>query len=97
MWVGYPYRSRMVSLPVLANDQMRVQIIKALSIRFNESYMPLVKTGTDGPEEHIPRPEPFTGIVRVPFPGSYEKDAFFELTHESPTPCRALAINAEAQ
>jgi hypothetical protein len=97
MWVGYPYASRMRSMPVLANDQMKVNIIKTLLIRFNGSYMPRIKTRPDGPEEHIPRSEPFTGIVQVPFPGSYERDAFFELTHDGPTPCRVLAINAEAQ
>jgi hypothetical protein len=97
MWVGYSYASRMRSMPVLANDQMKVNIIKTLLIRFNGSYMPRLKTRPDVPEEHIPRDEPFTGIVQVPFPGSYERDAFFELTHDGPTPCRVLAVNAEAQ
>jgi hypothetical protein len=97
MWVGYPYASRMRSMPVLANDQMKVNLIKTLSVRFNGSYMPRIKTKPDGPEEHILQSEPFSGIVQVPFPGSYERDAFFELTHDGPTPCRVLAINAEAQ
>jgi hypothetical protein len=97
MWIGYPYASRMRSMPVLANDQMKENIIKALYIRFNGSFMPRVKAGPDGPEEHIPRDGPFSGIVKVPFPGSYERDVFFELTHDGPTPCRVLAINAEAQ
>jgi hypothetical protein len=97
MWIGYPYASRLRSMPILANDQMKVNIIKALSIRFNGSYMPRVKSRPDGPEEHIPKDEPYTGIVQIPFPGSYERDAFFELTHDGPTPCRVLAINAEAQ
>jgi hypothetical protein len=96
-WVGYPYASRMRSMPVLANDQMKVNIIRTLLIRFNGSYMPRLKTGPDGPEEHIPRDEPFTGIIQVPFPGSYERDVFFELIHDGPTPCRVLAVNAEAQ
>jgi hypothetical protein len=97
MWAGYPYASRLRSMPVLANDQMKANLIKTLLIRFNGSYMPRLKTRPDGPEEHIPRKEPFSGIVQVPFPGSYERDAFFELTHDGPTPCRVLAINAEAQ
>jgi hypothetical protein len=96
-WAGYPYASRLRSMPVLANDQMKVNIIKTLLIRFDGSYMPRLKTRPDGPEEHIPRDEPFTGIIQVPFPGSYERDVFFELIHDGPTPCRVLAINAEAQ
>jgi hypothetical protein len=87
----------MRSMPVLANDQMKVNIIRTLLIRFNGSYMPRIKTRPDSPEEHIPQDEPFTGIIQVPFPGSYERDVFFELIHDGPTPCRVLAINAEAQ
>jgi hypothetical protein len=97
MWVGYLYASRMRSMPVLANDQMKVNIIKTLSVRFIESYMPLVKTRDSGPAEHIFQEEPCTGIVQIPFPGSYERDAFLELLHDGPTPCRVLAINAEAK
>jgi hypothetical protein len=96
-WIGYPYSSVMRSMPVLANDQMKAQIIKALSMRFDRSFMPLVKAGTDGPPEHIPRPEPFSGVYQIPFPGSHERDAFFELAIDRPVPCRVLAINAEAQ
>jgi hypothetical protein len=97
MWVGYSYASRMHSMPVLANDQMKVNIIKTLLIRFYASYMPRIKTRSDGPEEHIIQNEPFTGIVQVPFPGSYGRDVFFELLHDGPTPCQVMAINAEAQ
>jgi hypothetical protein len=98
MWIGYPYESRMRSMPVLANDQMKQNIIKTLNVRFNGSSMPRVKSLPNNREEDLSassRAEPYDGIVQIPFPGGYDRDAFFEIIHSKPTPCRVLAINAE--
>jgi hypothetical protein len=102
MWVGYPYESRVRSMPVLANDRMKQNNIKNLLIRFNDSFMPKARSvymeaGKErtGNTDTIGRPEPYSGIVRIPFPGVWDRDVFFELVHDRPTRCRILAVNAE--
>jgi hypothetical protein len=104
MWIGYPYESRVRSMPVLANDQMKQNNIKNLHIRFNNSFMPRVRSVSmsEGKErlgntDSIGRPEPYSGVVQVPFPGVGDRDVFFELVHDKPTRCRVLAVNAEAK
>jgi hypothetical protein len=103
MWIGYPYTSRVRSMPVLANDRMKQNAIKNLLIRFNDSFMP--KAGAfsmeggkerEGVTDSIGRPEPYSGVVKIPFPGVWDRDVFFELVHDRPTRCRVLAVNAEA-
>jgi hypothetical protein len=103
MWVGYPYTSRVRSMPVLANNQMKPNVIKNLLIRFNDSFMPRVGSvsmdnGREraGQVDSIPRPEPYSGVIQIPFPGVWDRDVFFELIHDKPTRCRVLAVNAEA-
>jgi hypothetical protein len=102
MWIGYPYTSRVRSMPVLANDRMRQNNIKTLDIRFSDSFMPKVRSlfmeggqEREGPTDSIGRPEPYSGVVRIPFPGSWARDVFFEFVHDRPTRCRVLAVNAE--
>jgi hypothetical protein len=103
MWIGYPYESRVRSMPVLANDRMKQNNIKNLYIRFNDSFMPKLRSVSieEGKErmgntDTIGRPEPYSGVVQVPFPGVWDRDVFFELIHDRPTRCRVLAVNAEA-
>jgi len=99
-YAGFPYASRVRSMPVLANDQMKVQAIKKLKIRFLDSYLPRVKSfvgaGREVQEDSIAREEPYSGILQISFPGQFERDVFFELVHDKPTRCRILAVNAEA-
>jgi hypothetical protein len=96
MFIGYPFAAVVRSMPVLANDQMRQNAIKSLSIRFYDSYMPRMKSLPNNVENTIPREEPYTGVVQAPFPGVYERDVHFELIHDKPTRCQILAVNAEA-
>jgi hypothetical protein len=102
MWIGYPYESRVRSMPVLANDRMKQNNIKNLLIRFGDSFMPKVRSlsmeeGKERPghTDSIGRPEPYSGVVKIPFPGTWDRDVFFELVHDRPTRCRVLAVNAE--
>ncbi|MDR3123212.1 MAG: hypothetical protein LBU16_05485, partial [Treponema sp.] len=103
MWIGYPYTSRVRSMPVLANDRMKQNNIKSLSIRFTDSFLPQVGSfvlqdgqGRQGARDRISRREPYSGVIQLPFPGVWERDVFFELIHDTPTRCRVLAVNAEA-
>jgi hypothetical protein len=102
-WAGYPYTSRVRSITVLANDRMKQNIIKNLQVRFNDSFLPRVGSffmrdgkPCQGAIDTISRPEPYSGIIPIPFPGVWEGDVFFELIHDKPTRCRVLAVNAEA-
>jgi hypothetical protein len=99
MYIGYPFVSRVKSMPVLANDRMRQNNIKALKVRFRDSCMPRVRAEPNGVENTIPhrgKPgEGFSGILNVPFPGVYERDVFFEFVFSDPRRCEILAVNAE--
>jgi hypothetical protein len=99
MYIGYPFTSRVRSMPVLANDRMKQNNIKALKVRFRDSFMPRVRSEPNKVENTIPhRGEPgesFTGVVNVPFPGVYERDVFFEFIFSEPRRCEILAVNAE--
>jgi hypothetical protein len=96
MWIGYPYLSRVRSMPILANEQMKQNIIKTLHIRFTDSFLPRIKSLPNGKEDTISRSEPYSGVIQMPFPGVWDRDVFFELIHDKPTRCRVLAVNAEA-
>jgi hypothetical protein len=94
-WIGYQYTSLVRSMPVLANDRMKPNNIKRLMVRFLDSYMPRVKSLPNGEVNSIPREEPCSGVVQIPFPGVFDRDVFFELIHDKPTRCQILAVNAE--
>jgi hypothetical protein len=96
MRAGYPFTSAARSMPVLANQGMKPNIIKTLLIRFHESFMPKVKSLPNNAENTIPRKEPYSGVAQVNFPGSFDRDVFFEISISKPAGCRILAISAEA-
>jgi hypothetical protein len=97
---GFSYESRVRSMPVLANDRMKNNVIKSLSVRFQNSYFPrvrsLVGVNREVQTDSITREEPYSGIVQIPFPGQHDRDVFFEFVHNKPTGCHILAVNAEA-
>jgi hypothetical protein len=101
MWIGFPFVSRVRSMPVIANQEMKQSAVKVLQTRFHDSFMPKVRSEPNGVENTIPSRggnprEGYTGIVQIPFPGIYDKDVFFEFIHDEPNRCEILAVNAEA-
>jgi hypothetical protein len=104
--IGYPIEAVVRSMPILANGQMKQNNIKALQVRFHDSYLPEVKSlyaeiGQAGEirevkTDTINKKEPFTGVLQVQFPGVYDRDVYFEFVHDKPNRCRILAVNAEA-
>jgi hypothetical protein len=96
MFVGYQYTSLVRSMPILANNQMKQQIIKNLQVRFQDSHMPVIRSLPNGVDNTVPHEEPYSGVVQIPFPGVFDRDVFFEIVHKEPTPCQILAVNAEA-
>ena len=93
--IGCPYASRVRSMPVLANDKMKPNNIKNITIRFLDSFMPKLKALPNGKVDIISKHEPFSGVHKVPFPGAWDHDVCFEFMHDTPDRCRILAINAE--
>jgi hypothetical protein len=97
---GFPYTSRIRSMPVLANDKMKNNVIKTLNIRFHDSYLPevtaLAGVNREIKTDTIAREEPYSGIIQISFPGQYDRDVFFEFVHDKPTRCHILAVHAEA-
>jgi len=94
-WIGYPFTSRVRSMPILGNDRMKPNNIKNILIRFMDSYMPKLKALPNDTEDIITAKEPFTGVWKTMFPGVWDRDVMFELFHNKPTQCKILAINAE--
>jgi len=94
-FIGYPYTSRIRSMPVLSNNKMKPTVIKNILIRFLDSYTPKLKSLPNGVTDTITCEEPYSGVWKCMFPGSWERDVFFELIHEKPTRCKILAVNAE--
>jgi hypothetical protein len=99
MYIGYPFVSRVRSMPVLANDRMKQNNIKALKARFRDSFMPRVRSEPNNVENSIPHRgmpgEGFSGVADIPFPGVYDRDVFFEFVFSEPRRCEILAVNAE--
>ena len=99
-FIGYPYASRIKSMPVLSNNQMKPVIIKNLLARFIESYEPKLISysgaGGSGYESvFFFEKAPFTGVWKIMFPGSWDRDVMFEFVHEKPNKCVILAVNTE--
>ena len=96
-YIGYRYTSVLRTMPVLANSQMKKQRIVSLVFRFLESYLPNIASvaggrtgGTDVPGGR----QPFSGIFKHPFPGTWDEDVQAELTADEPVPVTVLALNA---
>ena len=100
-YTGCPYTSVIRTMPVLANTRMQKQRITTLSFRFLRSFFPRVTSITGGQPIKTDvitlTQKPFTGIHRMPFPGSWAEDVQIELVSDQPEPVRILAINAEVQ
>jgi hypothetical protein len=98
---GHPYRTLIKTMPILSNDRLKVQRISTLGIRFLDSYFPsitsiangrIVKTDTITNKE-----QPYSGVHRMPFPGTWDDDCQVLLEYEEPHPMKILAINAGVQ
>ena len=94
-WIGYKYTSRVVSMPILANNSMKPNNVKNIFIRFLDSFMPKLKALPNGSEDEFNVVEPYTGVKKTMFPGSWDTDVRFELYYSGPKQCKILAINTE--
>ncbi len=92
--IGYEYKGVIESLPVTNSASNYKKRIVSLKIRFLNSSLPVISQIGEKPEE-IKEAEPFSGILKIPVQGSFERDVFFRIEHSKNTPCKVLAVEAD--
>jgi hypothetical protein len=94
---GTGYEAVMESMPVVTAGGERPKRIAQIAIRFKESFFPVVEALPGEARQVITgRTEPYTGVVKLPFPGAFDRDVFFRLVAGQDAPCTILSVNAEA-
>lgn len=94
VYIGKPYESLILSMPVVTQDISQKKRIVNLYVRFNNSYMPVMKT-TGMPDEFFIGVEaPFSGVKKIDYPGTSDIDVTFELTFSEPHQCNILSVDA---
>ena len=95
VYIGYRIKSYIKSMPVIANDPTGKKRITNLLIRFLESYMPLLKiTGLPDEKFNTIRNVPYSGIANITYPGSSDRDVYFEIETQDVYPVNILSVNA---
>jgi hypothetical protein len=83
-------------MPVLTDKPNEQKRISAALLRFKDSFLPLVEAFPVSSAEPITgAQEPFSGVKRVPFPGTHDRDVMMSLATDKPAPCTILSVNAE--
>lgn len=94
VYIGYEYESVILSMPVVTQDISQKKRIVDLYVRFNNSYMPVMKT-TGMPDEHFNGvTPPFSGVKKIEYPGKSDIDVTFELSIKDPVACNILSVDA---
>lgn len=95
VYIGYPIRSYIKSMPVMANDPTGKKRITNLIVRFLDSYMPVLKV-TGLPDEKFTTITdlPYSGVAQITYPGSSNRDVYFELETTDINPVTILSVNA---
>lgn len=94
VYVGYTFNSLILSMPVMAGDVSSKKRIVNLFVRFQDSYMPVMKT-TDMPDEFFTDVvEPFSGVKKIDYPGASDIDVTFSLESNEPKKISILSVDA---
>jgi hypothetical protein len=95
-FIGFPYTQIMHSLPVITNEPNGKKRIVATLFRFKDSFFPVINASPQTlPEIITGYSEPFTGVIKTPFPGDFDRDVIYKLTVEKPERCTVLTVNTE--
>lgn len=96
VYIGYDYRSYIKSMPVVAGELSTRKRIASLYVRFLESFLPVVKV-TSLPDEKFNSITqlPYSGVGKVNYPGSTDRDVCFELEAEGVKPVNILSVEAQ--
>jgi len=96
VYIGYDYRSYIKSMPVVAGELSKRQRIANLYVRFLESWLPVVKV-TGLPDEKFTTITqlPYSGVGKVNYPGTTDRDVCFELEANGTEPVNILTVEAQ--
>jgi hypothetical protein len=94
-FIGFPYTQIMHSLPVITNEPNGKKRIVSTIFRFKDSFFPVITASPQAlPETITGYSEPFTGVIKTPFPGDFDRDVIYKLTVEAER-CTVLTVNTE--
>ena len=100
-YIGYPYTSRMRTMPVAAARAMKPGRVARVRLRLLESHLPWVKGHPSGMENRIVSPAwesvnlPRDGIADVPVPGNIELDASLDIHTSEPAALSIICLATE--
>ena len=104
-YIGYPYESRMRTLPGATAGALKPGRVAAVRLRLLESHLPFIKGHPSGTVNRMVHPlwggsEPELnavrdGVVSVPVPGTVEQDAAFEVYTDVPEPLSVIMMIEE--
>ena len=95
VYIGYIYESHIKSMPVVAGELSAKKRIAQLYVRFLNSYLPVVKC-TGLPDERFTTitEEPYSGVGKVNYPGTTDRDVCFEINTCGARPVNILSVEA---
>lgn len=94
VYIGYKFTSDIVSLPVLANDTTGKKRIAYLLVRLLNSELPVMVCG-EKKETFSGKTAPYSGIIKMSYPGNYDRDVTFEIQSDIPDNITILSVNAQ--
>lgn len=95
VYIGYVYESYLKSMPVVAGELSTKKRIAQLYVRFLNSYLPIVKfTGLPDEKFTTIREEPYSGVGKINYPGTTDRDVCFELGTVGVRPVNILSVEA---
>jgi hypothetical protein len=94
--IGYLFESYIKSMPVVAGELSKRQRISSLYVRFLNSYLPVVKcTGLPDEKFTTITERPYSGVGKVNYPGTTDRDVCFELKAGEIDPVNILSVEAQ--
>jgi hypothetical protein len=96
LFIGYDYTSYIKSMPVVAGELSAQKRIVRLFVYFLESWLPVVKV-TGRPYEKFTTitQTPYSGVGKVNYPGTTDRDVCFELETNGAKAVNILSVEAQ--
>jgi hypothetical protein len=104
-YIGYPYTSRIRTLPNVSAASLKPSRIPGARMRLLESHLPYIKGYPSGARNRMVNPlwgdsdremnTPRDGVVPVLVPGNIEQDAAFEVYTDAPEPLSIACMITE--
>jgi hypothetical protein len=98
-YIGYPYTSRMRTLPGISARTLKPSRVATARFRLLESHLPFIKGYPDGAVNRLVHPlwgndlnNVKDGVVGVPVPGNIGQDAAFEVFTDVPAPLSVICM-----